>query len=290
MPETTIKTCAITGAHGFVGGQLAWLLRRRGWRVREWTRAGTASDGENFRLGDAIDPARLRGVDALVHCAYDFSLRNWNDIARVNVGGSEKLFAAASAAGVGSIVFISSISAFPGCRSLYGKAKLEAEAAAVSAGARVIRPGLVYGDRPGGVFGRLVEQVKRSRVVPIVAGGAQTQYLIHVDDLGELVLRSFRAELPVAPGPITAAHEKSWELRAILGEIACALGKRLWFVPVPWRLVWGGLKGLELAGLNPKFRSDSLLSMVHQNPQPSFDLLKAIPFQCRPFAVTQSML
>ena len=122
-----------------------------------------------------------------MHCAYDFGPRRWEDIAAVNVTGSQKLLEAARKAGVESVVLISTLSAFPGCRSLYGKAKLEIESAAQSAGASSYGPGLVYSDNPGGMFGRLVRQVRGARFIPIIWGGKQVQYLLHDEDLGKLV-------------------------------------------------------------------------------------------------------
>ena len=79
-------------------------------------------------------------MSALVHCAYDFKPLRWDEIRAVNVEGARKLFPAARAAGVEKIICISSISAYDGCRSLYGKAKLEIEKIALDNGALVIRP------------------------------------------------------------------------------------------------------------------------------------------------------
>jgi len=62
------------------------------------------------------------------------------------------------------------------------------------------------------------------------------------------------------------------------------------FLPVPWQLVWLGLKGLEVSGARPNFRSDSLISMVYQNPCASFALLRSLGFQCRPFQLSPNML
>jgi hypothetical protein len=68
------------------------------------------------------------------------------------------------------------------------------------------------------------------------------------------------------------------------------LEERVTFVPVPWQVAWLGLKGLEVMGARPSFRSDSLISMVYQNPCPSFALLKSLGFQCRPFQLSPTML
>ena len=278
------KTCALTGAKGFVGSRLRRHLEGHGWRVVPWTRQpGPGTGAVAFRLGQEVDPGLLKGADALVHCAYDFGPRRWEDIRAINVAGSERLLAGAREAGVKCVVLISSLSAFAGCRSLYGKAKLEIEGSARSAGALVIRPGLVYSENPGGMFGRLVEQVRRARIVPIVRGGRQTQYLVHDEDLGRLVRGCLEGRVPAGSEPIAVAHEQGWELKQIMAQIARGMGKRISFVPVPWQLVWLGLKSLELGGAPANFRSDSLISLVYQDPAPSFALVRSLGFPCRPF-------
>jgi nucleoside-diphosphate-sugar epimerase len=284
------KVCVLTGAGGFVGSRLKRQLEQNGWRVIAWTRQPEPGSGAvAFRLGQEVDPNLLRGARALVHCAYDFGPRSWEEIAAINVSGSQKLLASAREAGVGCVVFISSISAFAGCRSFYGKAKLAIEAYARSNGAYVIRPGLVYSDNPGAMFGHLLRRVRGSRFIPIVSGGRQTQYLLHDEDLGHLMLGCLDGRVPAPVEPITIAHEQGWELREILAHMARALERRVTFVPVPWQFVWLALKSLELAGARPTFRSDSLISLVYQNPRPSFALVKSLGFECRPFQWTPSL-
>ena len=274
-----------------MGSRLKRYLERAGWRVIAWTRQPEpGSDAVAFRLGQEVDPGLLKEAQALVHCAYDFGPRRWEDIAAVNVIGSQKLMDAARKAEVGSVVLISSLSAFPGCRSLYGKAKLEIESVAQSTVAYSIRPGLVYSDNPGGMFGRLVRQVRDSRFIPIMWGGKQVQYLLHDEDLGKLVQACLEGRVPKAAEPITIAHEQGSELKEILSQIAQALSRRVFFVPVPWQCVWLALKFLELAGVRTNFRSDSLISMVYQNPRPAFTSLQPQGIKCRPFKLTPGML
>src|SRR5262245_20077254 len=165
------RMCALTGANGFVGRELKTFLERADWKVIPWVRRPGEGPGVEFKLGNAVKPQALAGVEALVHCAYDFNLGRWEDIARINVGGTRELLSAATEAGVPRIVLISSLSAFPGCRALYGRAKLEMEALTKAARGHIVRPGLVYGDNPGGVFGKLVRQVRGSRFAPVLAGG-----------------------------------------------------------------------------------------------------------------------
>ena len=284
------NTCIITGANGFVGGRLKHHLEHAGWRVIAWTRQPQNElDQAAFCLGEEVDPLRFKGARALVHCAYDFGPRTWDEIVAVNVLGSQKLLQAARAAAVESVVFISSLSAFAGCRSLYGKAKIEIERYAKAVGSTVVRPGLVYGEDSGGMFGRLTRQVRGSRFVPIIVGGRQTQYLVHESDLGNLVLASIDGRLPAGTGPISVAHEQGWKLKEILVQIAQSLGERVSFVPIPWQLGWVALRLVEMAGARPGFRSDSLIGMVYQDPNPSFALLKSLGFQCRPFRLQATL-
>jgi nucleoside-diphosphate-sugar epimerase len=283
------RMCVITGAGGFVGKQLAAVFERDGWEVNGWSSA--APGKRRFRLGEPVDPRRFQGVQALVHCAYDFRPRTRQSIYTTNVEGSRRLIEAASQAGVPQIVFISSLSAFPGCRSLYGQAKLEIESCAISAQGLCLRPGLIYGDAPGGVFGKLVSQARKSTVVPLLTGGPQLQYLLHMNDLAEGILRCLlkpNARWPVDPVAIAAPEPRT--LRSIIEEIARALQRPVRFFPVPWQLGWLGLKTLELAKVPTNFRSDSLISMIHQNPNPSFALSRQLGFQCRRFLVTREML
>jgi hypothetical protein len=154
-----------------LGGCLKNYFAARGWEILELTRQPKpGTRGIKFQLGAEIPPAAFEDVSALVHCAYDFKPLRRDEIRAVNVDGARKLFQAARAAGIGKIICISAISAYDGCRSLYGKAKLEIEKLALENGALVIRPGLVYGNDSGGMFGKLAAQVRNSSIIPMIGG------------------------------------------------------------------------------------------------------------------------
>lgn len=278
------KICAVSGTGGYLGGRVKAMLEQAGWRVLELTRAPRpGSKAVAFKLGGDVSPTALAGAKALVHCAYDFKPLVWTDIHAVNVEGSAKLFESARQAGIERVVFISSISAFAGCRSLYGKAKLETEALALAGGAMVIRPGLIYGEPPQGIYGRLVTQVEKARLLPLFGGGTQIQYLVHEADLARIICRCAAGEAGLDGQAATVCHERPWTFRQILEEIARAKNKRLAFIPVPWRLAWAGIKSAELCGVPLNFRSDSLVSLMYQNPNPSFEMQRRLGFECRAF-------
>ena len=278
------SVCAITGSGGYVGGCVKNYFAARDWEILELTRQpkpGTRA--VRFQLGGDISPYSLAAVTALVHCAYDFQPLRGDEIRAVNVEGSRKLLQAARAAKVPKIIFISSISAYDGCRSLYGQAKLEIEKIALECGALVIRPGLVYGSGPGGMFGKLVAQVQKSSVIPLIGDGSQIQFLVHNEDLCAFLRKFASREIQLAPRILTAANEQPWPFKKLLLEIARGLDRKPKFIPLPWRLVWAGLKSAELCGLKLNFRSDSLLSLMHQNPAPDFSANAKAGLICRSF-------
>jgi len=275
---------AISGSNGYVGGCLKRRFLERGWDVLELTRSPKpGTRGAAFQLGAEISPSVLAGVTALVHCAYDFKPLKWAELQAVNVAGTARLFQAAQAAGVRRIVCISSISAYDGCRSLYGQAKLAIEKVAADHDALVIRPGLVYGPGPGGMFGRLAEQVRKSNVIPLIGDGSQIQFLVHEEDLSGFVEPYCAGKTTPALKLYTAAHAEPWPFKKLLLAIARGLGRQPKFIPLPWRFIWLGLKSAETLGVRLNFRSDSLVSLMYQNPRPDFSPNAAAGLVCRPF-------
>lgn len=278
--------CAITGAAGHVGSAIARCFHEHGWRVLAFGRRPGAAPSRHVPYELGADPRQLpwEGVDALVHCAYDFRPRKWDAILAVNVAGSIALLRAARENGVRRVVFISSFSSFAGCRSLYGKAKLEIEAAALDLGCAVVRPGLVWSKNPGALLGALESVVTRRSIVPLIGDGSYPQYLVFDEDLAELVFALCQSDARALRRPISAAHPAKHSLRSLLERLAQRHDRQPRFVPVPWPLMFGGLKALEVLGLPAPFRSDSLLGIVFQNPAPDFSLPEMPQVTFRPFA------
>jgi nucleoside-diphosphate-sugar epimerase len=280
------RTCAITGTNGYVGSCIRDFFDKQDWQIRELTRTSSTTSAYRwipFTLQTGVAPDALEGTDVLIHCAYDFRPIRFRDIEAINVEGTAKLFEAARKANVGRIILISTISAFTGCRSKYGHAKLAMERLAMEAGGVVVRPGLVYGPRPGGMFGKLSGTVNKSRVIPLVGRGNQVQYLAHQDDLCNLLAR-LATERDLQPDrPIIAANEHPMTLKQILGSLAAAANKSVLLVPFPWRILWAGLVAAEWLHLPIRFRSDSLVSLINQDPQPDFTATRALRATFRDF-------
>jgi nucleoside-diphosphate-sugar epimerase len=284
------KVCALTGAHGYVGSALRRGLTAAGWTVVSLSRRENLAEDEIFWSLDEAPGSgpnalshelRRREVSAVVHAAWDLRLVRPRDLERVNVQGSLRLLDEAQAADVPRFVFISTISAFDEAESYYGKTKLAVEREVARQGGVVIRPGLVYGERPGGMFGALKAQAARGAIIPLLGNGRYTQYLVHEDDLAAAVVAAVSAE-KVPQKPVTVAHPEGWPLRTLMQQLAQSAGSKPRFVCVPWPLVYQGLKLTEAAGLKLGFRSDSVIGLVRHNRNPDLNasLLGVAP---RPF-------
>jgi len=277
----------VSGSSGYVGSVLARELAAGGWRVRELTRSGAPSlagaEAARFALGDDAAVA-LEGAEALVHCAWDFGLRTWAEIEETNVRGSERLLRAAAGAGVERVVVVSTLSASRGVRSHYGRAKLAVEAATHAVGGAVVRPGLVWGEPPRSLYGTLSRLALRLPLLPAPDARDGRLRTTHEADLAGLVRRLLDEGPPSAARPIVAAAPEPWRLADLLVATAAAAGRRVRVVPVPWRVPWALLRLLEVAGLRPPFRSDSLVSLVGLRGDPYADGALPPPTPFRSFA------
>jgi nucleoside-diphosphate-sugar epimerase len=265
--------CAITGASGYVGSRMVNHLASAGWEVRALCRSRPRVCGERvshlpFDLAAGPAPSALEGVDVLVHAAYDFSHARRSEIARVNVDGSRRLLAATLEAGIERIVYVSTVAAFPGARSMYGRAKLEVERMAMALGAAVIRCGLVWGPESGAMFGAMRHAVDRLPIVPVIGPTDLRLALVHEDDLALLLERVLDSWPEAQERLFVAASERTITFVELLRSLSRDPAHRPRLVPVSWMLVWSALRGLETLGMVPPFRSDSLVSLIHADTDP----------------------
>lgn len=271
------RKCIISGTSGFIGSHIKSFFLKNEWEVYELKHTVQNGNASNkylipYSLESKIDEKIFNGMDALVHCAYDFKQTKWKDIFNVNVNGSINLLKVAKSAGLQKIIFISTIAAFDNCKSMYGKAKLEIEKEALKLGVMVIRPGLVYSQNPGGMFGALNKATSILPVIPVIGNGNNTMFLIHIDDLCKLVYKLSTSEIKNPSNPIIAAHEKGKTFREVLSILLSSKNKKAFYIPIPYSLVFAMLKIAEGLGLQIRFRSDSLISMMNYDPNPRFDL------------------
>jgi len=267
----------ITGGRGYLGSILARNFQTAGWETTLLVREVREKGEVAFQLGKKIAPEVLKEHQAFVHCAYDFKPSLWAEIDQANILGSRFCFEAAIQAGVGRRVFVSSMSAYEGCCSMYGRAKLAVEKEFLPRGVFCVRPGLLWSDESRGMFGKLARAAGNLPFLPLVDGGEQKLALSQAEDLafGLVDYCQGSAESPLE-AQITA-HPELLTFRTILERLAEQAGRKPRFISVPGWAPLAGLRGAEFLKISLPFKSDSLVSLLHQDPSPTFS--KMIPFR-----------
>ncbi len=238
---------AVTGAGGFIGGQLAHRLLDRGHEVVAIVRRPEQADslearGAIVRVADVRDSSQILeaicGSTGIFHLAALFNHpdHTWDDYRAVNVQGTLNVLDAAKRAGVNRTVHCSTVGVAtevgpppyseetpysPQPDDKYEVTKCEAEQAARAfaeehgVSLSIVRPAQVYGpgDRSKVKFYRLV---KRGI---IVSPGNTRKHLIYIDDL----CRAFELAMisPNADGQVfLIAGDQSIALKDLVSTVA----------------------------------------------------------------------
>ncbi|GAB6053260.1 NAD-dependent epimerase/dehydratase family protein [Magnetospira thiophila] len=260
-------TTLVTGGTGFVGAAVVRRLQAAGHEVRALARLGSDRrnlDGLDLEvvegdLNDADSLAQaLKGCDALFHVAADYRLwaRDPETIRSANPTGTRNIMTAALKAGVGRIVYTSSVAVLSTASDgrsatedtpvtydqmigAYKQSKFLAEeivrTMVVEQGlpAVIVNPSTPVGPRDikPTPTGRLIVEAARGKVPAFVDTGLN---LVHVDDVAEGHLLAFeRGEI----GERYILGGENWSLRDILAEIARLTDRKPPTVALPHGLV-----------------------------------------------------
>ncbi len=277
---------AVTGATGYLGSLLVAAFGSAGYTVRRLVRSPVQGSGDHFfDLTSAGSSDALDGVDLLVHCAYDMALTSRAAIWQSNVFGTVALLDRAVSRGVRRSIVLSSMSAYPGTRQLYGRAKLATEMAACARGFCVVRPGLVYGAGWGGMAGTL----RRLATLPVLPdfGPRARQFTVSENDFAATVVALARAE-HVPALPVGIAHPDPVPFTDLLTSFAESRGRpRPRFVATPPMVVYAALRAAEVLPVKLPVRADSLLGLIRPAPNvPNLEVLEELGVVLQPFALS----
>ncbi len=194
------RLVALTGATGFVGGHIATLLAKRGYRVRAFARPASTqrltglpvAEWVSGQLDDTDALARfLRGADAVVHCAGAVRARTAEDFLRINADATARLAEQSLAQPrPPRFLLISSLAAREPGLSPYASSKRAAERRLETLDGALpwcaLRPPAIYGagDRAlAPLFALLAHGL-----LPALGPHAARFSLIHAEDLAQAVL------------------------------------------------------------------------------------------------------
>jgi len=280
------RAVAVTGASGSLGGRLCAYLARRGCEVRALVRDPDAFARPDVRaarcdLPDVVDDGALAGADVLVHCAYATRTTDLAEARRVNEDGTRRLLEAARRAGVGHVVFISTLVAAPDAPSYYARSKHALEQLLDANRDLAVRPGLILAREGHGLFQQMRDAMRRAHVLPLFDGGRQAVQTVHVDDVCEAIVQALERGLT---GRVSVAEPEALSLAVFLRTMADRLGVRCLFVPLPFRPVLAAVRVLEVLRLPFPLRSESLRGLQALRHVPVDGDLERLGMRVRPAA------
>ena len=250
---------AVTGASGFIGRHTCELLLTQGFDVRAVLRRPGGVPGCESVIADPLDAdqmaAALAGASAVVHLAgraHILRERSRDALAefrRVNVEGSRALAAAASRAGVGQVVFVSSIAAVavasavpigedfpPAPGTPYGISKLEAEHALRETlpldgvSCTILRPPMVFGPGMRGNPRALLRLIARGVPLPVGGVGGKRS-MLYVANLAAAIGHVLASPPPT--GIYHLADDPPLTISEFAERLGTALGRPARIVSVP---------------------------------------------------------
>lgn len=262
---TFLRLCArmslsvlVTGGTGVVGQSAVTELLNRGHRVRLLSRnaledAAQWDDRVEPWPASVSQPEKLKGAadgqDLILHLA-GIVAESPPDatFTSVNVGGTRNVISEAERAGVGRLIYVSSLGADRG-ESDYHRSKREAEELVENfrGGWIILRPGNVYG--PGDeVISRLLNMVRTLPALPVIDGGDDPFQPIWVDDLARAIVDA--VERPDLHGRILElAGNEVTSTREIVDRLASITDRDPVRVPVPGFLAAGASSIAEALGV-----------------------------------------
>ena len=246
----------VTGGAGFIGSHLVDLLADRGHQVTVLARPGEGLENlapgrARVLEGDVRDRAALargcEGAELVFHLAARTDLAG-SSLADydVNLAGTDAVLEAARGAGVGRLVFFSSMLAvgltgrsepidegrLDEPQSWYGRSKRVGEEKVRAAGVpfTIVRPTLVYGPRERSTMLAFFRAVRRRQFLLI--GPDVLQSFLYV---GNLVVAAADAALhpAAAGGTFFVSDARPYTLAEFARGAARAMGVGLWPVRLP---------------------------------------------------------
>lgn len=256
----------LTGATGFIGGKLAQILAGRGDEVvvlvRDTTKAAhLVAMGCALHEGDLDSDLKgaMVACDVVIHNAAIYRVgipaSKRPEMHRANVEGTKNVIGAALAAGVGRVVYVSTVNAFGNTKgevvdesyardvsegfvtyydeTKYLAHKWVADRVADGAPIVIVQPGLVYGPGDNSDMGNLIDQVRtgkmKLRVFPETGYNA-----VFIDDVAEGIVKALDkgrlGQSYVIGGQITTGGE-------VMDTVARIAGRKPPSIKVPTALL-----------------------------------------------------
>lgn len=271
----------ITGASGYIGKSLVKIAVAKKHQIVAASRFPLefVSSWVPFDLDSSSELTLPEDVDAVIHLASKASSTGKNNKQHEHeVAAACALIAAASKIGA-KFVFVSSQTAQENAPTTYGRTKWHIEQDVLAANGLVVRLGQVYGGPELGLFGTLVNLVRRLRVLPAFVPSPMVQP-IHIDDCAEGLLRFIELK-KLSSGVYCLASPDPVSFATFLRSIARnRIQEQRFFVPVPTLLV-KILANIFSSGLTAKYGLNRMNSLFALSPMDTATDLQTIGLELR---------
>jgi len=228
---------AVTGANGYIGQSFLKLASDSQNEVVAFSRVRperNCTDWFFYDLTVDTPPILPSDIDVVLHLATSKNPDNLQ-MKEQELLAADLLIEASKKVGA-KFIFVSSQTARSDAPTSYGRTKWHIEQKVLSAGGWVVRPGQVYGGELCGLFGVLVNTVKRLPILPYFLPAPMVQP-IHVIDL-TMGLLHIAERNDVSSGVYCLAAPVPVKFSVFLGEISKSR-LRCWriFVPAPVMMI-----------------------------------------------------
>ncbi|KXF81372.1 NAD-dependent epimerase/dehydratase family protein [Enterovibrio coralii] len=157
----------ITGSSGYLGKELSSFLESNGFGVVRCSRRKKKSSELFYSIEDYKSFQVPKDIDAVIHLAALTQAKCTGKINDIEVAAAVDLCEKSVAQGC-KFIFISSLSAQDCSLTTYGKTKFEIECRLIDKpNVFVVRPGLIYGGKPSGLYGSIVNLAKKLPIIPV---------------------------------------------------------------------------------------------------------------------------
>jgi dihydroflavonol-4-reductase len=278
----------LTGGTGFIGGAVARRLRERGDDVVALVRTpgkatALSSIGVELVAGDLSDQqaiaAGIAHCDGVIHSAaiYEVGIpkKAKPEMHATNVDGTRHVLAAAAAANVGKVVYVSTVGAFGNTHgeivdetyrhphtsytSYYEETKVLAHDIAEEFAHKglpvvIVQPGGVYGPGDKSVLGQNMEKIARGKA-PFLPFPDLGMTMVHRDDVADGIIAALdkgrAGEAYVLTGDVVRVRDLSERVSSLAGKRGPIADLPTWLVRIsaPAGPVLGPLMGFP-----PNFR------------------------------------
>lgn len=249
----------LTGATGFLGEFVLEELVKRGHEVTCFVRKTSNLDkikqlNVNYVFGELEDYKSiceaLQGKKALIN------------IASLGFGHAPNIVNACEKMQVKRSIFVSTTGIFtklnPDSKGI--RIKAEGLIKESSLDYTIIRPTMIYGTPKDRNMWRLVNQLKRLPVLPILGTGTYLQQPVYVKNLASVIINAYESTVSIKKAyNISGAKPLTYnDVVDITGKV---LGKKVIKIHIPMQLSYHLLKMYEKISKKPKLKAEQVLRL-----------------------------